>query len=403
MFLFCSLAKFADLSGPSVRRLRSIRSSRGVLAWKEDVFTRQSFSGGVARVEIGGQEPVCSFEWDVDRGHIRFSRRWSGEFGLRYAFRPCAIVTSHLTLAAAVLKRRVAIQPLKADWTVGFGSHTPVRRTVEKVPARSYDETVRVVRELVTESVGLAARAHPHIMLSGGVDSSIVAAVAKQQGIPVRAFTYSVGPAGSDLLQARRIAKYLGIPHSTIRISPSSLVRNIPEAVRRAETSRGTIVDELAAHVSVARYLGARGITHVLTGEGADDLFGAFPFALRYFRGAQLKSRLRRDVVEGLPDELALLQATYSPEGVTLVHPYWTAGLRAIGYHLPLAYRVDPERLMKRVLRDAFPDLLPEEMRMRPKGVPRDCTGIRSTLEEVYGASRERYRELFRNLWAGKQ
>ena len=403
MFLFCSSAEFADLSGSFVRRLRSIRSSRGVLVWKEDEFTRSSFSSSLMRVEIGGQERVCLFEWDVERGHIRFSREWSGEFGLRYAFRPYAIVTSHLTLAAAVLKRRVMLQSLKADSAVGFGARTPVRRKVEKVPARSYDETVQVVRELVTESVGLAARKHPHVMLSGGVDSSIVAAVAKQQGIRVWAFTYSVGPAGDDLVQARRVAEYLGIRHSTIRISPSSLLRNIPEAVRRAETSRGTIVDELAAHVAVARYLATRGIRHVLTGEGADDLFGVFPFALRYFRGAQLKSRVRRDVIEGLPDELALLQSAYTPERVTLIHPYWTAGLRAICYHLPLAFRVDKERLMKRMLRDAFPDLLPEDMRMRPKGVPRDCTGIRSVLEEVYGTSRERYREMLRNLWAGKR
>jgi asparagine synthetase B (glutamine-hydrolysing) len=403
MFLFCSSAEFADLNGPSLRRLRSIRSGRGVLAWNDDGFTRQSFSGSVARVQIGGQEPVCSFEWDVDTGQIRFSRRWSGEFGLRYAFRPCAIVTSHLALAAAVLRRRVTLQPLKADSAVEFRSRSPKRRAMEKVLARSYAETARVVRELVTESVGRAAREHPHVMLSGGVDSSIVAAVAKRQGIPVHAFTYSVGQAGSDLVQARRVAEYLGIPHSTIRIPRSSLVTNIPEAVRRAATSRGTILDELAAHVSVARYLAARGISHVLTGEGADDLFGTFPFALRCFRGAQLKSRVRRDVIEGLPDELALLQATYSPEGVTLVHPYWTSGLRAIGYHLPLAFRVDKERLMKRVLRDAFADLLPEEMLMRPKGVPRDCTGIRSTLEEVFGTSRERYREMFRTLWTGKR
>ena len=189
------------------------------------------------------------------------------------------------------------------------------------------------------------------------------------------------------------MAEYLGIPHSTIRIPPSSLVRNIPEAVRRADQRRGMIVDELAAHVSVARYLGARGITHVLTGEGADDLFGAFPFALRYFRGAQLKS-CARDVIEGLPDELALLQAAYSPEGVTLVHPLLDG--RIASDWLPLAAGLSgrcgtaDEACTARCIRICCRsgDVHAAKGRV-------DCTGIRSTLEEIYGTSRERYREMF--------
>jgi asparagine synthetase B (glutamine-hydrolysing) len=169
---------------------------------------------------------------------------------------------------------------------------------------------------------------------------------------------------------------------------------NIPIAIYLAETARGTIVDELPAHIEMARIFKADGIRRVLTGEGADDLFGAFPFALRYYQGRELKEFLQRELLRGLPDELAILQDVYSPWDVSLVHPYWTRELRSLGYSLPLHYRVDSRRLMKRVLRDAFADLLPDHLRMRPKGVPRDCTQIRGVLEEVFGGGPARYRSI---------
>jgi asparagine synthetase B (glutamine-hydrolysing) len=174
--------------------------------------------------------------------------------------------------------------------------------------------------------------------------------------------------------------------------------RNVPLGIYLAETSRSTIVDELAAHIEVARRFYTIGVNCLVTGEGADDLFGAFPSALRYYRGRELARFLRHELVQGLPDELAELQDVYTPWGITLVHPYWTAELRNIGYGLPVPYRVDRQRLMKRILRDAFADMLPSDLIERPKGVPRDCAQIRDVLEKRFGQSPSRYRPIFRTM-----
>jgi hypothetical protein len=424
MFLFCADPDLVDVTrlvGNPQRGwdLRSIRSPQGLLAWDSNTFTKQTHSNGILRLEIGdhagGEEPVCIFEWNLNDETIRFSRRWSGEFAIKYAVRPCAIVTSNLTFAAEILRRRVALTQLQPDRRADkqLRGDSDFRITAGPAPKRivpaSYAETLKCVRERVTESVKSAAADSRDLLLSGGVDSSVIAAVAKEQGIRLRAFTFAVrsrvrqDPDDIDLKRAIQVAAFLDIPHTVIGIRPSTLRRNVPRAVQLAETCRGTIVDELAAHVEVARFLSSNGVRRVLTGEGADDLFGAFPSALRFFAATELKAHLRKELIEGLPDELALVQAIYSPGRIRLVHPFWTPELRAIGYHLPLRYRIDRSRLMKRVLRDAFRDLLPEDICLRPKGVPRECTPIRRTLEEAFGNSRERYRDLFRNLWAGKR
>jgi asparagine synthetase B (glutamine-hydrolysing) len=60
-----------------------------------------------------------------------------------------------------------------------------------------------------------------------------------------------------------------------------------PLAVALAETPRGTIIDDCAALLEVARKISRAGYKTVAMGEAADDLFGSFKFALRYYRGSR--------------------------------------------------------------------------------------------------------------------
>jgi asparagine synthetase B (glutamine-hydrolysing) len=241
---------------------------------------------------------------------------------------------------------------------------------------------------------------------SGGIDSASIAAAAQIAGRCLPAFVFSLKrpvreqpEPENDLQFARKVSRYLNLPLQEILLDSRTLVRNVPLAVGLAETCRGTIVDDCAALIEVASQIARAGFKTVWMGEAADDLFGSFKFALRYYRGAQLKTYYRHELDVSLPDELAILQRIFEIWGISLVHPFWTAGLKKIGYNLPLRYRVDSGRLMKMVLRDAFSDHLPPDVVRRPKGVTRDTTQIRFVLERHFGPSRERYRAIFDRIF----
>jgi asparagine synthetase B (glutamine-hydrolysing) len=151
--------------------------------------------------------------------------------------------------------------------------------------------------------------------------------------------------------------------------------------------------------MEVAQILAKSGFKTVWMGEAADDLFGGFKFALRYYRGAQLKKYFRHELDVSLPNELCIIQKVFEGVGISVVHPFWTKELKVMGYNLPLDCRVDSERLMKRILRDAFSDVLPHDICIRPKGITRDTTQIRWILEKRYGKSRERYRSIFHQIF----
>jgi asparagine synthetase B (glutamine-hydrolysing) len=267
-----------------------------------------------------------------------------------------------------------------------------------------YAETVREVRRLILDSVGSLPGA-PALLLSGGVDSSVVAAAMRLAGKDVKAFTFGLDQLvrpqtemESDLICARKVAAHLGIRLQEIALASRLLIRNIPLGIYLAETARGTIVDDCAALVEVARRMSAAGFSQVWMGEAADDLFGGFKFALRYYRGAQLRAYYRAQMTHDLPNELAIIQNVFGWFGLAVVQPMWTEALLRIGYNMPLAFRLDRGRLMKRVLRDAFAAELPAEIASRPKCVTRDSTQIRYVLEKEFGEGRDRYRALFRTI-----
>ena len=86
------------------------------------------------------------------------------------------------------------------------------------------------------------------------------------------------------------------------------------------------------ALVEVARRIQAAGFSQVWMGEAADDLFGSFKFALRYYRGPQLRAYYRTQLRRDLPNELAIIQNIFSWFNLSVIQPLWTEPLLRIGY-----------------------------------------------------------------------
>jgi asparagine synthase (glutamine-hydrolysing) len=158
-----------------------------------------------------------------------------------------------------------------------------VRRFSRPAPVPSSQlraEPTEVLAEELRERLRDSVRAHlvsdvpVGVLLSGGVDSSILAAVAAEQGGRAPA-SFSVGFAErsfDELERARRVAGLLGTEHHEIVVEPGSS-RDVAEVAAAFDEPLG---DSSALPTYLVARLAARHVKVVLSGEGADELFGGY-------------------------------------------------------------------------------------------------------------------------------
>ena len=253
-----------------------------------------------------------------------------------------------------------------------------------------------------------AMRAVPEdavLLLSGGIDSSSLAAAARLADRSPRSYAFGTSIAQtadvsrSDLLAARRVAQHLSLAHGEIIVERKRIAENVVPAVFASELHRGTFVDDAVVYLEVARTLSRAGARTVLIGEAGDDVFGCFPSTLRFYQGQALQDKARRDLVRDAPNDYAAIQRIFSFFGIRIIDPFLSPAVARLGYRLPLDMRIDPQRLMKSVLRQAFAGELPPEIVSREKRVSRDVSGVREIMAEQFGTGRERYLEIFKSLF----
>jgi asparagine synthase (glutamine-hydrolysing) len=149
--------------------------------------------------------------------------------------------------------------------------------------------------------------------LSGGVDSSIVVALAtKVRGEPIPTFTIRITrPDLDETERASLVARHIGVEPVVVTCGQEEVLRNYAALIRAAE---GPVIDtSCAALLMLAREVHARGYKVALTGEGADEWLAGYP----WHRFNWLFSRL--DIVPGLPisqlTRRLLVRLTEAPKG----------------------------------------------------------------------------------------
>jgi asparagine synthase (glutamine-hydrolysing) len=179
----------------------------------------------------------------------------------------------------------------------------------------STDNVVRQVRDLIDQAVDehLLADVPVASFLSGGIDSSIVTAVAAQK-LERKIQTFSIG---FDLAEfdetaiAQEIADRYRTEHHRIQLSEEEVIHSVTEAVEKLDLPS---VDAINTYI-VSRAVAAHGVKVALSGLGGDELFGGYPSfrdVPRLKRIAGLPRPLRKFLgsVAGLGDRLADLPGT---------------------------------------------------------------------------------------------
>jgi len=152
-------------------------------------------------------------------------------------------------------------------------------RTLVTAP-RTFPERKAQARSLIHDAVRLRLRADVPVALalSGGVDSTVIAAEAAREGISIEAFTVAAEGDGTDLQFARLAAKKYGLRHEVLTTPAIAACQRVLDAARRYDEP---FADSSALQsLELARALAGR-YKVVLTGDGGDEAFGGYPHYAR--------------------------------------------------------------------------------------------------------------------------
>lgn len=256
---------------------------------------------------------------------------------------------------------------------------TPIERPMPE-HLRSIRETVEaaVVKRLMSD-VPLGA------FLSGGLDSSLIAAIARQH-LP-ELHTFSVGIEGSpDLEAARVVARHIDSIHHEYVYTADEVLSELPRIIYYLESFDQDLVRSAIPCYFCSR-LAAEHVKVILTGEGADELFAGYEYYRSIADPAELHRELRRSVTGLHNVNLQRVDRMTMAHGIEGRVPFLDTTLIELALGVPVSLKLydrGGRRTMEKwILREAFADLLPPEILWRDKAQFDEGSGTVSLLEEL--------------------
>ena len=240
------------------------------------------------------------------------------------------------------------------------------------------------------------------VLLSGGLDSSITSALAKkfsskriesedtQDAWWPQLHSFSVGLEGSpDLAAAKKVSEHIGSIHHEVIFTIQEGLDAIKDVIYHLETYDITTVRASTPMFLMARSIKSHGIKMVLSGEGADELFGGY----LYFHKAPSALEFHKETVRKLDKlhQYDCLRANKSLAawGIEGRVPFLDKEFIDVAMRInPQDKMINKERMEKWVVRKAFEDYLPESVTWRQKEQFSDGVGYNwiDTLKEVVEA-----------------
>ena len=227
------------------------------------------------------------------------------------------------------------------------------------------------LEEAVVESVKLRSD-EGVVALSGGVDSTFVARLAGRECV-------SVGMEGShDLAQARRAADLLGLECTFVEIPAAGIESALP-VVLGSIPNRDPVNTGIAlTQYFITRWAGEQGYRRILTGQGADELFGGYS---RYLETTTLEADLARDFA-GLEQQAERDQAIALLHGTYLSMPYLDVRVVRAAGSIPACERVcgAQRKIPLRIIAERY---IPKELAWYGKKAMQYGSGVAKELRRL--------------------
>ena len=271
----------------------------------------------------------------------------------------------------------------------------------ETVSSEAYQQEVTAVHDALEDAVRrqLMSDVPYGVLLSGGLDSSVISAIAKQFAAKrietdgqkdawwPQLHSFAVGLEGSpDLAKAREVADFIGTVHHEIHYTIQEGLDAIRDVIYYIETYDVTTVRASTPMYLLARVIKSMGIKMVLSGEGADEVFGGY----LYFHKAPDARAFHEETVRKLSKlylyDCLRANKSLSAWGVEGRVPFLDKEFLDVAMRIHPASKMCPGKTIeKKVVRDAFARLLPESVAWRQKEQFSDGVGYNwiDTLKQI--------------------
>lgn len=237
------------------------------------------------------------------------------------------------------------------------------------------------------------------VLLSGGLDSSVISAVAKKYAARrietygrnsawwPQLHSFAVGLKGApDLIKAREVAEHIGTVHHEINYTIEEGLDAVRDVIYYIETYDVTTVRASTPMYLLARVIKSMGIKMVLSGEGADEVFGGY----LYFHKAPDARAFHEETVRKLSKlymyDCLRANKSLSAWGVEGRVPFLDKEFLDVAMRLNPSVKMCPGKTIeKKIVRDAFGDMLPESVAWRQKEQFSDGVGYSwiDTLKDI--------------------
>ena len=248
---------------------------------------------------------------------------------------------------------------------------------------RDNGASVAELREALEEAVRrqLMSDVPYGVLLSGGLDSSVIAAVAKKYAARrvetdgrneawwPQLHSFAIGLEGApDLAKAREVAAHIGTVHHEIHYTLQEGLDALRDVIYYTETYDVTTVRASTPMYLLARVIRSMGIKMVLSGEGADEVFGGY----LYFHKAPDARAFHEETVRKLSKlhlyDCLRANKSLAAWGVEGRVPFLDKEFLDVAMRLnPVAKMCPGQTIEKRILREAFAGLLPASVAWRQK------------------------------------
>ena len=263
------------------------------------------------------------------------------------------------------------------------------------------EEAVKMVKEALMATVKrqLMSDVPYGVLLSGGLDSSVVSAIAKLYAAKrietndehdawwPRLHSFAVGLKGApDLAKAREVAEHIGTVHHEVNYTIQEGLDAIRDVIYYIETYDVTTVRASTPMYLLARVIRSMGIKMVLSGEGADEIFGGY----LYFHKAPNAKAFHEETVRKLKKlhfyDCLRANKSLMAWGIEGRVPLLDKEFLDVAMRIDPALKMCPGKTIEKgVVREGFADMLPDSVAWRQKEQFSDGVGYSwiDTLKDI--------------------